>query len=70
MTVHEIHSPAVLSRQATRARQVPSPARTHKPFLTWRWSPRELDRRGRRIGREEERAYRDLQAAASAADWR
>jgi len=41
-----------------------------RAFALWRWSPRELDRRGRRVGREDERAYRDLQAAADAASWR
>jgi hypothetical protein len=66
MTVQEIHSPAVFSRQLPASRA----HRTPRPFRTWFWSPRELDRRGRRVGREEQRAYRDLQAAASAADWR
>jgi hypothetical protein len=65
MTVQEIHSPAVFSRQPIAR----TPERTRKPLLSWRWSPRGLEHRGRRVSREDERAYRDLQAAAAAADW-
>ncbi|GAA4341853.1 hypothetical protein [Microbacterium rhizosphaerae] len=66
MTVQEIHSPAVFSRHVNAG----TPERTRTPLLSWRWSPRGLEHRGRRVGREEERAYRDLQAAAAVADWR
>lgn len=66
MTVQEIHSPAVISREVEQERA----ERTQKPLRVWRWSPRALEHRGRRVGREQERAYRDLQAAAAVADWR
>jgi len=65
MTVNEIHFPALFSRHV----DLGTPEHTRKPLLSWRWSPRGLEHRGRRVGREEERAYRDLQAAAAAVDW-
>lgn len=36
----------------------------------WHWSPRGLQDRGLTAGREQQRAYEDLQAVAAASDWR
>ena len=69
MTAQEIHYggwPARRSESAPAARR----ERTERRFALWRWSPRALEHRGARVGREQERAYSDLQAVAAAAEWR
>lgn len=50
-------------------RPAAAPAR-RSGFAVWRWLPREVLRRGGTVTRDDERAYRDLQAAADRADWR
>ncbi|QAY60882.1 hypothetical protein ET475_13395 [Microbacterium protaetiae] len=50
----------VSQRDATAAR----------PRIVWRWSPREILHRGGTVTRDQERAYRDLQAAQDRSDWR
>ena len=51
---------------------VARPARHAGPgrrrFALWTWSPREIVRRGGTVTRDDERAYRDLQAAHDRAE--
>jgi len=45
------------------------PAGVDRGTRVWLWSPRGLEHRGLTAGREQQRAYSDLQAAAAASDW-
>ncbi len=66
MSAHVL--PTVVSSAPSQAR--PERERKRRTFALWQWFPRELEHRGRTVGREQERAYRDLQAAADVSRWR
>lgn len=69
MTDHIL--PAAVGSAASHAARAREPKpRVPRVVAVWRWFPRELEHRGRSVGREQERAYRDLQAAADVSRWR
>ena len=45
-----------------------APARAPR-FTLWAWFPREILHRGGSVTRDDERAYRDLQAARDRSEW-
>jgi len=47
---------------------VEKPARA-KEFALWKWFPRAILQRGGSVTRDDERAYRDLQAAHDRNEW-
>ncbi|KHK97220.1 hypothetical protein LK09_13320 [Microbacterium mangrovi] len=72
MTVQEIEYRGWFGRftepRSAKAGREDTPA--ERRITLWHWSPRGLQDRGRTAGREQERAYGDLQAAFAASDWR
>ena len=68
MTVHHIEYRGWFGRFSEP--HTTRPAREDRGMRLWFWSPRGLQDRGRAAGREQQRAYSDLQAAAAASDWR
>jgi hypothetical protein len=68
MTTHQLTYTGPIPR-VSPSRTALAPAAKRRVKL-WFWSPRGLQDRGLTASREQERAYRDLQAAASVADWR
>jgi hypothetical protein len=68
MTVHQITYTGPIPRVARAEATVREPKR--RAGWLWHWSPRGLQDRGLTAGREQQRAYSDLQAAAAASDWR
>lgn len=72
MTVQEIEYRGWFGRftEPRTAKAGRERAQTEHGITLWRWSPRGLQDRGLTAGREQARAYADLQAAAAASDWR
>lgn len=62
---HPIRTATPVARSRARAEK---PARAPK-FPLWAWFPREILHRGGSVTRDDERAYRDLQAARDRSEW-
>lgn len=75
MTQHAASAPSFTTSTSRRAvlqgidhGYVEKPARA-KEFALWKWFPRAILQRGGSVTRDDERAYRDLQAAHDRNEW-
>jgi hypothetical protein len=69
MTVQEIEYRGWFGRFTEPRSAKVGREREAKHIALWNWSPRGMQDRGLTAGREQQRAYGDLQAAFAASDW-